>query len=224
MIAVGYGFWYDLVVGGFAPYERLLEEVAALVRESGAGSVRVLDVSCGIGNVVERLARDGHSVLGIDAVGHLIAIAREKARGGGGPPLAFHHADIARDRVPGQGTYDIVLSVHTLYWHPDPDGVVAACRRALRPGGHAIFLTYARPARVWPTFRQVRAKDGLGAAIRALRWLVPTAVFEAFRDCDHRYLAEPAFAEALARGGFEVLEMRRTFLAELSLLAWVRVP
>lgn len=224
LIALGYGLTYDVVVRGFPPYDALLEEVAALVTRAAKGGprLRVLDVSCGIGTVAARLARDGHSVVGVDGVAHLVDVARDKTRGIGGRNLAFHHADIARDAVPGAGTYDVVLSMHTLYWHPEPEAVLAACRRALRPGGHALFLTYARPARVAKTFAQVRAERGVVAAARALRWLVPTAVFEAFRDCEHRYLAPAAFHGALTDAGFDILEMRRTFLAELSLLAWAR--
>lgn len=224
LIALGYGLMYDAVVRGFPPYDALLDEIAALVAGAATGGarLRVLDVSCGVGTVAARLARDGHAVVGLDGVGHLVDVARDKTRGIGGRNLAFHHADIARDAVPGAGTYDVVLSMHTLYWHPEPDAVLAACRRALRPGGHAVFLTYARPARVWQTFARVCRERGLLAAVRALRWLVPTAVFEAFRDCEHRYLAPAAFHGALTAAGFDVLEMRRTFLADLSLLAWAR--
>src|SRR2546422_6712474 len=100
--------------------------------------------------------------------------------------------------------------------------LLAACRRALKPGGHAIFLTYNRPARVIQTFREVRRSEGLGAAVRALRWLVPTTAFERFRDCEPRYMSETELREALDRACFGVLEAHRTFLAGLSHLACVR--
>jgi hypothetical protein len=62
----------------------------------------------------------------------------------------------------------------------------------------------------------------MSTAVRALRWLVPTALFEFFRDCEHRYLSEADFRAALERAGFEVLDVRPTFLAGLSHLAWAR--
>lgn len=224
IIALGYGLTYDAVVRGFPPYEALLEEIASFVARGGHDGrrLRVLDVSCAIGTLAARLARDGHLVTGVDGVGHLVEIARRRMSGIGGRSLSFETIDVARGPVPGAGTFDVVVSPHTLYWHPDPEAVVAACRRALRPGGHALFLTYGRPARVGRIFADVRAEHGLVAAMRALRWLVPTAVFETFRDCDHRYLTADEFHALIRRAGFEILETRRTFLAQLSHLAWAR--
>jgi hypothetical protein len=72
------------------------------------------------------------------------------------------------------------------------------------------------------TFNAVRQAQGLGAAIQALRWLLPTVAFEFFRESEHRYLRAAEFHETLRRAGFEVLESRQTFLSGLSHLAWCR--
>ncbi|MBI4638029.1 MAG: methyltransferase domain-containing protein [Candidatus Rokubacteria bacterium] len=227
LIAVGYGLTYDAVVRGFDPYEALLDEITALIeasRPAGASrrSTRVLDISCGIGNVAVRLAREGYGVVGLDAVEHLVDVARQKSRAEVGLDLTFRHLDLARDPLPETGTFDVLVSMHTLYWHPDPARLLDACSRALRPGGHALFLTYSRPARVLRTFCEIRAREGTGRALQALRWLVPTALFEMLRHCDQRYLTEAQFHGDLARAGFEIVEARRTFLAQISLLAWTR--
>jgi len=226
MIAVTYGVSYDAVVTHFHPYESMLEQIVALVARSVPDpakprTTRVLDVACGIGNVSLRLAREGYTVVGIDSVRHLVEIAREKDRPLGAS-LSFKHFDIAHAALPGTGRFDVLVSMHTLYWHPDPDALLHGCRRALKPGGHAIFLTYDRPARVISTFKTVRAAQGLGAAVHALRWLLPTVAFEFFRESEHRYLGAPEFHETLRRAGFEVLESRQTFLSGLSHLAWCR--
>jgi hypothetical protein len=70
----------------------------------------------------------------------------------------------------------------------------------------------------------VCAAQGPGAAAKSLRWLVPTALFERFRDCEHRYFSEAEFHAALQGAGFEILEAHPTFLSGLSHLAWVRAP
>ena len=226
MIAVTYGVTYDAVVTRFPPYEAMLEEIVAFVArsvpvETAPRDTRVLDVACGIGNVSLRLEKEGYSVVGIDGVRHLVEIAREKNRPRGAN-LTFQHLDIARDAVPGAGNFDVLVSMHTLYWHPNPPGVLEACRRALHAKGHGLFLTYARPARVGQTFRQIRTEQGTRAAVRALRWLLPTAAFETFRHYEPQYLSRDDFRETLTGAGFDVLELRETFLAALSLLAWTR--
>lgn len=225
-VATGYGLTYDLIVRGFQPYEALVDEVAGFLARSasaaGGGSLKVLDVACGSGTVAFRLAREGYAVVGLDAVEHLVEVARKKARSKAGPEPVFHHLDLAQAPLPGAGTFDALVSMHTLYWHPAPTALLDGCRRALKPGGHAVFLTYSRPARVGRTFREVRKREGLASAVRALRWLVPTALFEMLRQYEPHYLSREEFHAALAGAGFEVLESRETFLAGISLLAWVR--
>jgi SAM-dependent methyltransferase len=224
-IAVSYGLTYDAIVRGFEPYETLIDEIVALVArgaQPGApAATRVVDVSCGIGTVAARLARRGWTVVGLDAVAHLVTVARRHHRDAG-LALSFHHADLARDPLPAPETFDVLVSMHTLYWHPDPAAFLAACRRAIKPGGHAVFLTYDRPARVLRTFTQVRQERGWWEACRALRWLVPTALFDLFRGVKPRYLSRADFDAALCAAGFEILERRATFLAGISLLAWTR--
>ena len=227
LLAKGYGLTYDAVVSGFQPYEALLDEVFAYVERSApvtasAPAPTILDVSCGIGTVAARLAARGYVVTAVDAVGHLVDVARR--RHGHRPSLRFEHVDVASAAAAGGGRYDVLISMHTLYWHPRPEAVIAACRRLLVPGGHAIFLTYSRPAHVVRTFNEVRARDGWGQAVRALRWLLPTAVFELMRDVERRYLTEADFHAALRTAGFEILDSRETFLAGISRLAWVRAP
>lgn len=225
-LAVGYGLTYDAIVRGFRPYEALIGEVLDLVargaRPGDPAATRVLDISCGIGTVAVRLARRGWTVVGVDAVSHLVDVARRHHRDSG-LSLRFHHADLARDPG-GAGTgFDVLVSMHTLYWHPDPAALLAACRRVLKPGGHALFLTYARRARVRRTFAEIRRRQGWWEAFRALRWLLPTALFDMFRGIHPRYLSREQFDAVLREAGFEILERRETFLAGISLVAWTEL-
>jgi SAM-dependent methyltransferase len=221
LAAAGYALAYDAVVRGFRPFQTLLDDIARYTSRAGTGPLRVLDVSCGVGTLARRLARDGHDVVGVDAVAELVRMARRRPAPGPGR-CRFHHVDVARVPAPGAGTFDEVVSLHTVYWHPLPDAVLAACQRALRPGGHAIILAYARQARVRDTFRAVRAREGTGAAVHALRWLLPTALFERLRTFTPRYFAASELDAALRRAGFTVLETKPAFVADLSLLAWAR--
>ena len=102
LIAVGYGLTYDAVVSGFPPYERLLEEITTLVARSAPAAVTssVLDVSCGTGTVAARIAALGYRVTGMDAVGHLVDVARRRWADPG-RALTFEHRDIAYEPPPG---------------------------------------------------------------------------------------------------------------------------
>jgi SAM-dependent methyltransferase len=218
-IALGYTSAYDAVVDGFAPYEAMLDEVAHLVERTKA--TEVLDVACGIGNVAFFLAARGPRVLGIDAVAELAERAEQKRRRAGSPPnVRFEHRDLARD--PLEPRFDAVVSMNTLYWHPDPTALLTACRSALVPGGHAIVVTYGRRARVIDTARRLAREEGGRQALRALRWLGPTALFESLRDFEPRYLGERELGAMLEAARFEILETKQTFLAELCHLAWAR--
>jgi 2-polyprenyl-3-methyl-5-hydroxy-6-metoxy-1,4-benzoquinol methylase len=225
--AVGYGLAYDAVVRGFRPYAELLDEIAAGIAAAAPpgvdrARVRILDVACGTGTLARRLARDGYDVVGLDAVGRLVDIARQTPGRRLDERLIFHHLDVAEAPAPGGARYDVLVSLHTLYWHPAPERFLAGCRLALRPGGRALFLTYERPPRVMHTFREVTRQRGWGAGVHALRWLIPTAAFEALRSGRRRYLNAAQLHALLEDAGFTVLDTSRTFLGQLSLLAWTR--
>src|SRR5215475_2836854 len=101
MVARGYGAAYDAIVDGFPPYEALLDEVASFVNcsRSGSASLRVLDVTCGPGTVAARLARDGHAVVGLEPVEHLVDVARRRHGAGSAANPTFLHLDVAQDQV-----------------------------------------------------------------------------------------------------------------------------
>jgi SAM-dependent methyltransferase len=223
--AAAYAALYDRVVDGFAPYEELVDSVAALIErlslaDGRLGPCQILDVTCGTGSVVRRLAARGHVVVGVDPVEPLVERARRASRRFG--TGSFHAIDVARHDVPESGSFDAVVSMHTLYWHPEPERVLDACRRALRPGGHAIVLTYSRPAAVFPVARAVWRAEGIRAALQSLRWLLPTAAFELARGGPHRYLAPGELAALLLQHGLEPLGSRPAFLGGISQLTWSR--
>lgn len=218
-----YATGYDATVSGFRPYERLVDEIAMLIdRGVEGGRARVLDVACGTGSLARRLARRGHTVTGIDVVPGLVEAARRRVPVALADRLAFRARDAALEGPPAVGAFDAVVALHTLYWHPDPEGLLHACRAALRPGGHAIVVAYRRATAVRPTLAAVRRADGALAAAGALRWLVPTAAFEALRRVPKRYVDEADIRGLLASAGFVVRETRSTFLAGVSVMAWAR--
>lgn len=221
LVGVGYGPVYDLVFRLFRPYQALREEVVEYARRSlttGKGSAsRVLELGCGTGNFALALAEAGYSVVGEDPYEPLAQRARAKA-------IARRLNNAAFRAGPrGGGGYDLVVSVHVLYAHPDPVAELRGAFARLRQGGHAIIVNFARSAPVVATAGEVWSRDGAGAALHSILWLIPNALFDLLRGHgqSHYWMASE-FQACLEDVGFEVLELRPTFLNGISLLAWCR--
>ncbi len=229
MLSVGYGMIYDYIFEKFGPYQKLQAEVLQLVDASAKDapdrrSVQVLDVDCGPGNLTFIIAEAGFSVIGLEPYGALVELAREKRRAKRLANLAFSQGDLATSKAFRDGSFDQIVNVHSLYVHPDPHALLAQAHRILKPGGHAVFVNHTRRVDVRVAFAELRAREGLGAALRCLLlWLLPHSLFEAARRrIGPNYWSEQEFAANLRAAGFTVLEARRTFLNGASLLLWAR--
>jgi 2-polyprenyl-3-methyl-5-hydroxy-6-metoxy-1,4-benzoquinol methylase len=224
-VAVAYGHLHDLIVERFTPYRVLESEVLGLVEAAAPAGVpratlRVLDIGCGPGTFSVPLAMAGFSVIGIDRYVPLLDVARERRLARRLTNLEF--CRLSTETFAG-GSFDQIVSVHGLYVHPAPERVVAEAARLLKPGGHAVFVNHAGRFAPWQTFRAAARTAGLLAALRTLLWLLPNACFEATRrPVGPHYWDERRFERELTASGFTVLELRRTFLARGSLLAWAR--
>lgn len=110
--------------------------IAGRVALSGA---RVLDVGCGAGILSESLARAGAQVTGIDLAATSIAVASEHASANN---LQIDYRVAAVETVAAEipGGFDVVTCLELLEHVPDPAAAIAACARAVRPGG-AVFLS-----------------------------------------------------------------------------------
>jgi len=228
MLSVGYGVVYDYVYPRFSHYQRLQAEVRDLVEAAVPArverrDVRVLEVACGPGNFTCALAEAGFAVTGLDAYAALVDVAKEKRRARHLANLAFRHGELTRSNTFRDGTFDQVVSIHALYVHPAPDRLLREAYRVLKPGGHAVFVNHMRQIGRWSTVRELARRDGLGAALHGLLWVLPNSIFEAVRrQVGPHYWDEDTFSTQVRRSGFSILAMRRTFLGDASLLVWAR--
>ena len=102
----------------------------------------ILDVGCGGGRTVQRLARaatDG-IVYGVDYSDGSVAVARRtNARG-----IATGHVDIRKASVSKlpfpDATFDLVTAVETHYYWPDLPADVKEVLRVLKPGGTLLII------------------------------------------------------------------------------------
>jgi SAM-dependent methyltransferase len=149
----------------FPPRRRLL---AALLDRTPAGGGAAIDLGCGTGGFLSVLARRFATVVGVDAYGESLAIARGRAPGAElleadatAVPLAAHQFDLA-------AALDVLE-------HGDPDALLGEARRLVRPGGWLLVSVPAFPS-LWSELdeaaghRRRYRRSTLDAELTAAGW------------------------------------------------------
>jgi 2-polyprenyl-6-hydroxyphenyl methylase/3-demethylubiquinone-9 3-methyltransferase len=138
--------WWD-AEGPF----RTLHEINGLrldyiAQRSQLTGARVLDVGCGGGLLSEGLADRGASVVGIDLGAENVAAARTHAAARN-VSIVYECVDVETVAAEAPGTFDVVTCLEMLEHVPEPARIVAACAKAVRPGGAVFFSTINRNAK-----------------------------------------------------------------------------
>jgi len=167
--------------------EELLDEVVGGV---GAGA-RVLDVGCGTGYTLCRLAARGFEAVGAEPSEGMRAQARALCPGA--PIVA---ADI--ESLPFQaGSFDLVISIEVIRYLASPDRALAEIARVLRPGG-STFVT-ATPRFALNGYALVSAVTS--------RVAVPS-----FTKVETSFMTTRSACDALLRAGFRSSEIHGRFI------------
>ncbi len=105
---------------------------------------KVLDVGCGTGAsalaAAEVIGRDG-SVVAVDLSARLLDRGRAKARTRGLTNVAFQLGDMTALDYP-DGHFDAVVSVFSIFFVPDMEGLVRELWRVVRPQGRLAVTTW----------------------------------------------------------------------------------
>jgi len=139
---------YDLIAHWLFD-DRYRAIASAIAAEVPAGA-KLLDVGCGPGEVLARLATIAPAIeaTGVDVDPAMIERAQRRAdralaRGATGRP-AFVVADAAS--LPfADASFDVVVSSFSVHHWPDRHAGLAEAMRVLRPGGRAIIWDIAPP-------------------------------------------------------------------------------
>ena len=105
---------------------------------------KVLDVGCGTGASALRAAEivgPKGVVVGVDLSARMLDRARAKATERGLPNVEFHLADMTSLDYP-DGNFDAVVSVFSIFFVPDMEGLVRELWRMVRPGGKLAVTTW----------------------------------------------------------------------------------
>jgi 2-polyprenyl-6-hydroxyphenyl methylase/3-demethylubiquinone-9 3-methyltransferase len=112
-------------------------------RHAPLAGKRVIDVGCGGGILAEAMARRGAHVTGIDLSDKALRVAELH--------LLESKLDVRYEKAMAEeyaathpGAYDVVTCMELLEHVPQPESMVAACARLVRPGGHVFFSTINR--------------------------------------------------------------------------------
>jgi SAM-dependent methyltransferase len=164
----------------------------------------ILDLGCGDGQLTQRIASTGASVIGVDTSPEMVAAARSRG---------VQADEASAESLPyPESSFDAVFSNAALHWVRDQDAMMAQVRRVLKPGG-----------------RFVAEMGGHGniAAIRVALMAVLARHGHADREDGVNYYPTPdAYARRLACHGFHVQRIalipRPTPLAESGMAGWLR--
>ncbi|MBM4422925.1 MAG: class I SAM-dependent methyltransferase [Chloroflexi bacterium] len=98
---------------------------------------RALDVGCGPGALARHLARDGHTVIGVDADPLMVDRAQYLATGIGG--VTFEIGNVQKLRFE-DGSFDAALATNVLFLIHDPAVGLREMARVIKPGGIVVML------------------------------------------------------------------------------------
>ena len=128
----GFAGWYERE--RHLPYHRMLDDLEVEIVERYASGRDVLEVGCGTGLILDRVARFARRASGIDLSGGMLA--RAAARG-------LRVAQASATELPlGDASVDVAYSFKVLAHVPDVAGALREMTRVVRPGGVVIAEFY----------------------------------------------------------------------------------
>lgn len=148
----------------------------------------LLDVGCGTNRIAQELALRGANCLAIDQNPAVIETAK-KAAEKYGAPVAFIQGK-AEKLVQDNATYDIILCLDVLEESDEPEKLLWAMKKMLKPDGVIVFSTVINTPASW-FYHRVLAE-------LVLRW----QPFGSYKR--QKFLSHRNFIRLWEKGGFEI--------------------
>ena len=131
--------YYDDFAGWYErerhlPYHRMLDDLEVEIVERYARGKQVLEVGCGTGLILGRVAEFASDAMGIDLSGGMLAKAASRG---------LHVAQASATELPiKDGAVDVAYSFKVLAHIPDIQQAMREMARIVRPGGYVIAEFY----------------------------------------------------------------------------------
>lgn len=177
--------------------ETLYDDIAAQLSTHGKGK-RVLDIGCGLGDLLQRLDEHGFDARGLEPNEQAAQLARERGLVVSTQSVGELVAQASGDSA----SFDAVILLHVLEHVPNPAGILREIHSLLEPGG----LLY-----IWVpndfNALQLAAQSKLGVD----PWWVASP--------DHiNYFTKESLSALVRRVGFATIDIQADFPMELFLL------
>jgi SAM-dependent methyltransferase len=151
----------------------VVNDTAVELLAAGPGE-RICEIGFGPGRTLARLAAAGATVIGVEVSPSMVAMAaRRNAAHLTAGRVRLHHGDGTTLPVEAD-TLDAVISVHNIYFWPDPPAMLTEIGRALRPGGRLVLAfrggEHPMPARFDPTIYRTPTTADVTQWLRTARF------------------------------------------------------
>ncbi len=104
---------------------------------------QVLDVGCGGGLLAEAMSKGGAMVTGLELADKVRKVAQQHAEDAS-LAITYLGETIEAHAKKHPAQYDVLTCLEMLEHVPEPESIIAACAKLLKPGGTAVFSTLNR--------------------------------------------------------------------------------
>lgn len=140
--------WWE-TQGACAPLHALNPLRMAFIQKHlqvSLAGLKILDVGCGGGILCEAMAKEGAKVTGIDLSENVLEIAKSHQLKSLQPENHIHYelmsVEALAEKHPHQ--FDVITCMEMLEHVPDPESIISACQKLLKPQGKIFLSTINR--------------------------------------------------------------------------------